>query len=416
MTAQRSLETDVLVIGGGPGGATAAAHLARRGHRVIVVERDLLPRPEGFGVLLTPRSLAALQQLELRDLESFHRVRHVRLTCDERSTSTTWPSHPHYPPYAAVASRHAFDRSVMHAAVAEGATLLAGHEATDPIVERGFARGANVTAPDGTTFEARATYTIVADGANSRFGRALGTYRKPTWPYAVAQRAMYRSPLHDASEVELMLDLRDRAGTPITGYGWMLPAGDGTVTVGVMMMSTSPSFRVVNPTHLLEQVIADHGPRWHLDPEPTSTGSGGRIPLGLSVGPSAGPTYLLVGDAVGAANPLSGAGIESALETGSIAAEVVDEALQSGSAAALQQYTRRLAEWYGPFYKVGRLSNRVLGQPPMSPRISRLVAKRKLAADAFVRLATNELRPGRAGVAELVYRIGRTASLIAPEA
>ncbi len=410
------MDTDVLVIGGGPGGSAVAAHLARRGHRVIVVERDVLPRPEGFGVLLTPRSLAALQQLELSDLESFHRVRHVRLTCDDRSTSTTWPSHPHFPPYAAVASRQVFDQSLIHAAVSEGATLLAGHEATDPIVERGFARGANVTSRDGRSFEVRASYTIVADGANSRFGRALGTYRKPTWPYAVAQRVTYRSPLHDASEVELMLDLRDRAGTPITGYGWMLPAGDGTVTVGVMMMSTSPSFRVVNPTHLLAQVIDDHRSRWHLDPEPINSGGGGRIPLGLSVGPSAGPTYLLVGDAVGAANPLSGAGIESALETGTIAAEVVDEALQSGSAAALQRYTRLLAERYGPFYKVGRLSNRVLGQPPMSPRIGRLVAKRRLAADAFVRLATNELRPGRAGIAELTYRIGHTATLIAPDA
>ena len=416
MTAHPSATADVLVIGGGPSGAAAAAQLARRGHRVIIVERDLYPRVDRFGTLLTPRALATLRQLDLVDVDGLHRVGQVRLTCNGRSTSTGWPSHPSYPPYSAVASRAAFDQQMMQAAVDEGASLFAGHEAIDPIIERGFARGANIVAPDGTTFEARSAFTIVADGANSRFGRALGTFRRPTWPYAVGHRATYRSPLHDASEVELMLDLRDRSGTPITGYGWMLPAGDGTVTVGVMMMSTSPSFQVVNPAHLLDQIVADHAARWHLDAEPVRPGVGGRVPLGLSVGPSAGPTYLLIGDAVGAANPLSGAGIESALETGVLAAEVLDEALQTDSAAALQQYTRLLADRYGAFYKVGRLSNRVLGQPAMSRRINQLAAKRTPAADALLRLATNELRPGRAGFAEVAYRIGRAISLVGPDA
>jgi geranylgeranyl reductase family protein len=416
MTAHPSVTADVLIIGGGPSGTAAAAQLARRGHRVIVVERDLLVRADRGSALLTPRAMATLRQLDLVDLHDLHRVRQVRLTYDDRSTSTGWPSHPSYPSYSAVVPRATFDQQMMEAAVDEGATLLAGHEAIDPIVERGFVRGAKVVGSDGIAFEARAAFTIVADGANSRFGRALGTFRRPTWPYAVGHRATYRSPLHDAGEVELMVDLRDRSGTPITGYGWMLPAGDGTVSVGVMMMSTSPSFRVLNPAHVLDQIVTDHGARWHLGAEPVRPGGGGRVPLGLSVGPSAGPTYLLIGDAVGAANPLSGAGIESALETGALAAEVVDEALQTDSAAALQQYTRLLNDRYGAFYKVGRLSNRLLGQPAMSRRINQLAARRKPAADALMRMATNELRPGRAGIAEAAYRIGRATSLVAPDA
>lgn len=416
MTAHPSASADVLVIGGGPAGSAASAQLAQRGHRVILVERDVLPRPDRFGALLTPRTLTALQQLELNDLESFHRVRHVRLTHSGRSTSTTWPSHPTLPAYAAVVARDVFDHRLMQTAVAAGVTMFAGHEATDPIIERGFARGATVTAPDGTTFEARADYTIVADGANSRFGRALGTSRRPTWPYALAHRATYRSPLHDASEIELLIDLRDRSDTPIAGYGWMLPSGDGNVTVGVMLMSTSASFQVVNPAHLLERIVADHGARWHLDAEPIAPGIGGRVPLGLSVGPSAGPTYLLIGDAVGAGNPLSGAGIEGALETGALAAGVVDEALASGSAAALQHYTSLLTQQYGSYYKVGRLANRVLGQPAMSRRINRLVARRRRAADTFLRLATNELRPGRVGIAEIAFRVGHTITVLGPDA
>jgi len=98
-----------------------------------------------------------------------------------------------------------------------GATVLRDHEATAPIVERGFVRGARLVRNDGTTTEVRAAFTVVADGANSRFGRALGTYRHPTWPSALAHRAIYASSLHDAAEIELVVDLEDRAGTPITG-------------------------------------------------------------------------------------------------------------------------------------------------------------------------------------------------------
>jgi hypothetical protein len=52
----------------------------------------------------------------------------------------------------------------------------------------------------------------------------------------------------------------------------------------------------------------------------------------------------------------------------------------------------------------------------VSRRVNRLAATRRPAADAFLRLAANELRPGRVGIAELVYRIGRTISLVAPDA
>jgi geranylgeranyl reductase family protein len=416
MTADPAATADVLVIGGGPAGSTAAAHLAQRGYRVIVVERQVRQRTEPHWALLTPRTIAALRELELVDIEPYHVVRRVRLTHSGRSVTTTWPSGGSFPAHAAVALRAVFDHGLLGAAVAAGATALEGHEASDPIIERGFARGATVTAPDGGEFEARAEYTIVADGASSRFGRALGTSRRPTWPYALAHQMSFRSALHDGDEVELLVDLRDLSDTPITGYGWMLPSGDGHVTVGVMMMSTSPSFQVVNPVHLLERMIIDHGNRWQLGSDPIGPGAGGRIPLGLSVGPSAGPTYLLIGDAVGAGNPMTGTGIEAALATGTMAATVIDEALRSGSSAALQQYTKLIEEQYGSYYRVGRLTSQLFGQPSMSSRVGRLVARRRPAADGLLRLAANELRPGRLGLAEVAYRAGRAVSLVAPDA
>ena len=212
-----------------------------------------------------------------------------------------------------------------------------------------------------------------------------------------------------------MLDLTDRAGTPITGYGWLVPRGDGTANVGVMIMSTSPSFRVINPVHLLDAFVAAHRDRWQLGDEPVLPPAGGRIPLGTSVGPAAGPTYVVVGDAAGAANPLSGAGIEYAIETGILAGSVLTEALHTGSATALQRYPQLLAERYGSYYQVGRLLDRFLGRPSVARRVGALASSRPAMASAFVRLAGNELRSRYPGATEFAYRITRALTLVAPD-
>ena len=409
---------DVLVVGAGPAGAAAAAGLAGNGHRVVVVDRAAEPGGKPCGELLTPRALVACARAGITPghLSSFHAVTHVRLTTAHDSSAVRWPSHEEYPDHGIVADRGRLDGLLVDRARATGATVLLGHEATAPLVDRGFVRGAHVTGTDGTTSEMRATFTVVADGANSRFGRALGTYRQPTWPSALAHRVIMPSSLHDAAEIEFVLDLADRAGTPITGYGWMFPRGDGTVNVGVLMMSTSPSFRVVNPAHLLDAVLAENATRWHLGDQPVGPAAGGRIPLGGSVGPAAGPTYLVVGDAAGAANPLSGAGIEYAIETGTLAGHVLDEALRTGQAASLQRYPKLLEDRYGTYFKVGRLVDRVLGRPSVARRLANTASARPALARSLVRVTGNSLRSGRGGATELAFRLGAAISSVAPDA
>ena len=308
------------------------------------------------------------------------------------------------------------DQLLVDRAVEAGATVLRGHDATAPIVDRGFVHGAHVTRDDGSSIEIRAAYTVVADGANSRFGRALGTYRQPTWPSALAHRAILPSALHDAAEIEIVLDLDDRAGTPITGYGWMFPRGDGTANVGVLMMSTSPSFRVVQPAHLLERLVADNGARWQLTAIRCIHRPAAGSRSGASVGPAAGPTYLVVGDAAGAANPFSGAGIEYAVETGVLAGGVLDEALRDRAGASLQRYPKLLDERYGTVLQ-GRAAGRSTARPPgLARRVANTAASRPAFARTLVRISSNSLRPGRPGAAELAYRIGAAITSVAPDA
>lgn len=414
MTAHPSARADALVVGGGPAGTATALRLARAGHRVVVIDRDPGTVPTRTSGLLNPRALAALERLEFEAPDG-HRVPHVRLSTAERTSTIEWPDHPELPRHGLVTNR--LRQALTDAVVAAGAVVLHGHTATGPIVDRGFVRGAYVTAPDGTAFEARAEYTVVADGANSRFGRALGTFRERTWPYGLAHQGAFPSEMHASAAIDLVLDLRDRSGTPISGHGWMYPAGDGTVTIGVVMMSTSASFQVVNPANLFSRFVDAHRAEWGVSGEPVEQPIGRRLPVGLSVGPAAGPTYLLVGDAVGAANPLSRTGIESALETGGAAAEVLDDAITSGDAAHLQRYPKLLAERYGAYYKVARLTSRLLGQPAVARRAEQLVTRRRGFGDAYLRFAGDSLRTGHhLGAPEAAFRVGRALSIFAPDA
>ena len=427
MAAHPSAAADVLVVGGGPAGTAVAIPLARAGYRVTVIDSG--DHPAGGSHVLTPNAVQSLDRLGV-DHEPFHRVDRVRVTSGGSSNVTRWPIHRDDPRFARIASRRELAAMLLEASEEAGVKTLLGHTAISPIVERGFVRGARVVAPDGTAFETRGTYTVIADEANSRFGRELGTYREPSWPSALAHVGTFRSALHAAPEIEIVPDLADRAGVAVTGFGWLFPNGQpsdstddttdgatvGTVTVGVMMLSTAPSFQVIDPVNLWTEFIAKHADRWQLEGPPLDNGHGGRIPMGLAVGPAAGPTYLLVGDAVGATNPLSGAGIEAALESGLIAGEILEEALTTSDASVLQRYPQELADRFGTYYKVGRLIDRLLGRPALATRVAHLAAGHDMATETFVRFSTGQFRTGRVGLPEMLYRFARAASIVAPDA
>ena len=259
-----------------------------------------------------------LNEMGLGDqLAQFHRYNGLRATGMGRQLELQWPSHPVYPQHGYVVRRRELDMMVARNAVDAGATLLEGHEALQPIVDRGFVRGAVVQPPDGEPIEIRARYVVVADGANSRFGRSLGTFRTREWPYGTAIRTYWETPRHAEPWIESALDVKDRNGNPMPGYGWIFPVGDGTVNIGVGLLSTFREFKSVNTTHLLDAYAHQVADRWEIQPDkPECKATSGRIPMGGSVGPKAGPSYLVIGDAAGSVNPFNGEGIDYAYETG----------------------------------------------------------------------------------------------------
>jgi menaquinone-9 beta-reductase len=397
---------DVVVVGGGPSGAAAAYWLAEAGHRVLVVEKKHFPRDKTCGDGLTPRAVRQLHDMGLAEpLSHSLRFDGLRSIAHGTTLELPWPEHPDFPSYGYVIRRRDLDEMVAERAVKAGATLWTATEAVAPLLDDGLVAGA-VLARDGGVQTARARYLVVADGANSRFGRALGTARDRTYPLGMAVRGYFTSPFHDEPWIESHLDLRDRDGNHLPGYGWIFPVGDGTVNVGVGLLSTFSGWKSVNTSKLMDTFVETAPARWGISPE-TSCGAptGGKLPTGGSVMPNVGPTWLVVGDAAGSVNPFNGEGISVAYETGRLAAAAVSTALTTGDGLALARYPEQLEEIYGLYWKVARLFVRAIGNPAVMRELTRVGMQSRPLMEWVLRIMANLLRPDELGPAEAAYRM-----------
>jgi menaquinone-9 beta-reductase len=412
---------DVLVVGGGPAGAACGYWLAQAGHDVLVVEKKHFPREKTCGDGLTPRAVHQLDEMGLADrLTDFHRFDGLRAVAHGVTLELRWPEHPVFPSHGYVVRRRDLDQFVADNAVKAGATLWQGAEATAPIFSNGLLAGAVVKRSDGeggsTTEEVHARYVVVADGANSRFGRALGTSRNRDYPLGMAIRGYYESPLHDDPWIESALDVRDRNGNSLPGYGWIFPVGDGTINVGVGLLSTFRDWKSVNTSYLMEEFAATAPEYWGIGPDTkVSEPTGGRLPMAGSVGPKAGPTFLVIGDAAGSVNPFNGEGIDYAYETGRMAAEAISEALVTGDGLALQRYPQRLDEEFALYFKVARIFVKLIGKPTLMRELTRVGMQSRTLMEWVLRIMANLLRPDEIGPAEAAYKAVAQLARVVPD-
>jgi geranylgeranyl reductase family protein len=428
---------DVLVIGGGPAGSSCAYWLAEAGWDVALVEKKVFPREKTCGDGLTPRSVRQIADMGIEGaLSGAHRYSGLRACAYGRVLDLPWPEHPSFPSYGYVITRHDLDAIVNERAVKAGATVWQGSEALEPLLDEREDRahqagsvsgGSGTPLPScvgavvreratGAVRNVRARYVVVADGANSRFGRALGAVRDRSQPMGLALRGYYTSPGHDRTFIESHLDIRDSDGKVVPGYGWIFPLGDGRVNVGVGLLSTDKRWKGVNTSTLMDHFVAYAPDEWELSPSSClGHATGGKLPMGLAVGPRVGATTLVVGDAAGSINPFNGEGIAYGYETGRLAAASVGEALLGGGAEALERYEIRLEDAYGLYYRVARAFIRLIS----NPQLMRLCVGTGMHSEPLMgwllRIMSNTLRPDETGPAEAAYRALALIARLAPE-
>lgn len=369
-------DAEVIVVGAGPAGSTVATYLARSGVDVLLLEKTEFPREKVCGDGLTPRGVKQLIDLGIDTSEDAGWVhsRGLRILTGDLTLELDWPDLTSYPPYGVSRTRHDFDDLLAKLAVKAGARLYERTTVTSAITDA-TGRVVGVEAkvgPERTPVSYRAPLVLACDGVSARLALSVGIEKNEKRPMGVAVRQYYKSPRHDDPFIEGHLELWDRSDPRdpklLPGYGWAFPLGDGTVNVGLGMLSTSASFRNTDYRALLRQWLDGTPEEWGYREENAIGKVGGAgLPMGFNRTPHYRDGLLLLGDAGGMVSPFNGEGISAAMESAQIAAEVVVQALarREGPSRerALEAYPRAVRELMGGYYQLGNVFAKIIGKP-----------------------------------------------------
>ena len=422
---------DVIVVGAGPAGSSAAFHLAQAGVDVLLLEKAAFPRDKICGDGLTPRAVRQLVAMGIDlDAPGWARNNGLRIVGAGHRLELPWPELASFPPYGMVRTRMDFDELLARHAEKAGARLMERTAVTGPVFDEATGRVVGVTARpvdergrkvgDETTY--RAPVVIAADGVSARIAIALGLERRENRPMGVAVRAYYQTPRHDDPWMESWLELWD--GTPgssnlLPGYGWIFGVGDGTANVGLGILNTSKAFQHVDYKDVLQRWLCNTPEEWGFRDDANRVGRIGSaaLPMGFNRKPHYTRGVLLCGDSGGMVNPFNGEGIDYALESGHVAAETIVQALATPAGPArervLQGYAAELEAAYGGYFTLGRIFAKMIGNPTFMKQATKYGLPRTALMKFTLKLMANLTDPRDGDVSD---RIINALSKVAPAA
>jgi len=382
---------DVIVVGAGPGGASASYYLARAGARVLLLDKSSFPRDKTCGDGLSPRAIAVLSDMGLLDTiaQKAFRVNYVGLYAPNgHSLVAQVQPTPDLVDYALVLPRLILDNLIVEGAARAGVSFQAPVHVSDVTHT---AEGVVVTGESaGRSFAERGRCVLIATGASTRLLVRTGLLEQAP-STMLAARAYYGGVDKNSADLEFHFD-----GVPLPGYGWVFPISGGAANIGAGVYRAAPG--TAGTPHTSQAVFrtfveATLGPRLH---GASRLGPVKGFPLRVDFLETRlhGDRIFAVGEAAGLVNPLTGEGIDYALESGRLAASYVVDLLARNAfdAQHCAGYSQALNKRFRDQFRFLTMVTRLLINRPMLDRAIKAATKQASYKDLLVDIAMGTRR------------------------
>jgi flavin-dependent dehydrogenase len=391
MTALPDERFDVLVVGGGPAGSTVATLLARRGERVLLLEKDHHPRFH-IGESLLPMNLPLFEQLGVSDEIARigipkYGVEFVSPWHDGPSTLDFGQGWDKRFSSAYEVRRSEFDHALLKNSAASGVEVVEGVRVTDVEFPADGGVVARTRGEDGLNNQFHAKFLVDASGRDTLLANKFASKVSNKRHHSAAVYGHFtgarRLPGKSAGNISLFWFDH--------GWFWFIPLLDGATSVGAVCHADFVKDRKTDVTSFFKSVIAmspalaDRLKDAELTGPATATGNYSYKSSRIS-----GPGYLMVGDAYGFIDPVFSSGVLIAMQSGFLAADAVTACLHKSKAEADRVLVRYEADvnramirfsWF--IYRINRPAIRALFMRHGNPLRLREAVLSLLSGDVF---------------------------------